>query len=310
MSRLPHPSTMAAQSRRPGARPGRLLALVGLVLVAALATGCDELSARHLIQEGNKEYGEQNYEKAAEYFQQSIAKHPGIDIAHHNLGITYSRMFKPGIETPENRAFADKAAEQFAIWLKKHPKDSKIQKLLTSLWVDAGEYEKAVAFWKTEHQANPTSREIIQRVAGIYFKSGDWRSSVEWYQKDIDVAPDKEGKIAGYSAIANLTFGLLFSSSAREKLQGVDRTEIAEVGLAAAGEGLKLDDTNIALTGICQGLWLNRAIANGPSWAMAIDRAEAQVFEQRARVLRAEAKKAQDAAADNAGTTPAPASGT
>ena len=74
---------------------------------------------------------------------------------------------------------------------------------------------------------------------------------------------------------------------------GVERTEIAEVGLQATGEGLALDANHLPLTGISQGLWNNHAIAQGQFWAAAIDRAEGQIFEQRARVLREEAKKNQ-----------------
>ena len=99
----------------------------------------------------------------------------------------------------------------------------------------------------------------------------------------------------------------------RDKVFGVERAEIAEIGLAAAEEGIKLDDKVIALWGTSQGLWNQRAIANGQSWAYQIDLAESQVFSQRARVLREEAKKAQAAAGGAAPAAPAgtpPGSGT
>lgn len=283
-------------------------ASVLVVAIALVCTGCDELSARRLIQKGNEDYAEQRYEAAAAKFEAALAKAPDLDIGHHNLAITYTRMFKPGLETPENKAIADKAATHFAKWLEKHPDDQKILSLLTGLWIDAGDYPKAIDFWKKEHDKDPKSRDVIQRVAGIYYRAGDWRQAIEWYRKDIEVAPDVAGKVAGYQTISNLAFNKVFSH--RDTVQGLDRTEIAEIGIEAAEAGIKLDPKAIPAWSIAVGLWNNHSIAHGPSWGGAIDRAEAQVFDQQARVLKDEAKKAQAAAGGAPGDPPvAPANG-
>lgn len=283
-------------------RPAPRTAFVTVLVLALIAlTGCDELSARRLVQKGNRDYSEQRYEDAAEKFEKALKKSPELDIAHHNLAITYARLFKPGLETPANKEIADKAANHFAKWLEKHPDDDKIRRLLTGLWIDAGDYERAIAFWKKEHDKNPKARDVIQLIAGIYLKSGDWRTALTWYEKDIGAAVDVPGKVSAYQSIAYLTFNKLFSN--RDKIFGAERTEIAEIGLAATAEGIKLDAKNAGLWSISAGLWNNHALANGQAWAQAIDRAEGQVFDQRARVLKDEAKKAQ--AAEGAGPVPA-----
>lgn len=264
--------------------------LTSLAIVAAVVLGgCDELSARSSVQSGNAAYGEQDYAKAAKHYENAVKLAPDLDVAYHNLGITYSRMFASGILTDANKAIAEKATTNLAKWLDKHPKDTKIRKLLTGLWIDSGDYPKALAYWTKEHEADPGARDVIQLIAGIHLKSGDWRTALVWYQKDVDAAPDAPGKISAYQSIANLAFGKLFNS--REKVVGAERTEIAEIGLEAAGKALELDPNNIALTSISAGLWNNRATAQGPFWAATIDRSEAQVFEQRVRVLKEEAKK-------------------
>ncbi|MBK9030922.1 MAG: hypothetical protein IPL61_06210 [Myxococcales bacterium] len=293
---------------RPAAPRGSSPSLSIIVAVAACVAlaGCNELSSRRSVQKGNGAYEDQNYDKAAAYFEDAIKQTPELEIAHHNLGITYSRMFKSGIDTPENKAIADKATTQLAWWLAKHPDDTKIRKLITGLWIDAGEYEKALEYWKKEHDRDPSSRDVLQTVAGIYLKSGDWRQGIDWYRKDVAAAKDTAGKIGALSAIVNVAFGKLFAG--REKVFATERAEIAEIGLAAAEEGIAMDDKVIALWGTSQGLWNQRALANGQSWAYQIDLAESQVFSQRARVLREEAKKAQAASAP--GTPGAPASGT
>lgn len=272
---------------------------LAMIFIVVGLGGCDDLNARSNIQKGNKAYEDQDYEKAAKLYEESIRLAPDLDVGYHNLGITYSRMFSAGLETPENKAIAEKATTNLAKWLEKHPKDAKIRKLLTGLWIDSGDYKKALEYWIKEHEAAPEARDVIQLVAGIYLKSGDWRTAIDWYRKDVDAAKDVPGKVSAYQSIANLTFGKLFSS--REKVVGAERAEIAEIGLEAAGAALELDPKSLALVSISAGLWNNRAIAHGPYWAAVLDRTEAQVFEQRARVLRDEAKKNQPA--------PAPATG-
>lgn len=270
-----------------------------MIIVAAASlvfgAGCDELSARQHVQKGNGQYAESNYKKAVDHYESAMKLAPDLDVAYHNAGIAYSRLFAAGVETAENKAIAAKATENLARWLEKHPKDVKIRKLLTGLWIDSGDYPKALAYWIKEHEATPKARDIIQLIAGIHLKSGDWRAAIDWYRKDVDAATDGPGKVSAYQSIANLTFSKLFNS--REKVIGVERTEIAEIGLEAAEKALEIDPNNLALTSISAGLWNNRASAHGPFWAATLDRAEAQVFEQRARVLREEAKKNQPAPA-------------
>jgi len=294
------PGARASFQRRPfGWRAGLV---VGLIAVAL--GGCDELSARSEIQKGNGSYNNRDWEGAVKHYETALRKAPHLDVAHHNLGITYSRMFHPGVETDENVAIANKAAEHLAIWLKSHPKDSKVRKLLTGLWIDSGNYNKALEYWTKLYEADPKARDVIQLIAGIHLKSGDWRAALDWYRKDVDAASDKAGKVSAYQAIANLTFNKIYSLDSREKVIGTERTELAEVGIEAAGKGLELDPENMALVGISAGLWLNHGTAQGPFWAATIDRAESQVFEQRARVLREQAKKDKPASSN-----PKPGSG-
>jgi tetratricopeptide (TPR) repeat protein len=281
-----------------------VLAAVALVSLS----GCDELSARRLVQKGNEDYSEQRYEAAAEKFERALQKVPDLDIAHHNLAIAYSRLFKPGLETPANKVIADKAATHFAKWLEKHPDDEKIRRLLTGLWIDAGDYPKAIEFWKKEHEKNPQARDVIQLIAGIYLKSGDWRAALEWYEKDVTTAVDVPGKVSAYQSIANLAFNKVFNK--RDVIQGLERTEIAEIGLNAAVKGIELDPKSVALWGIAVQLWKNHGLASGAQWALAIDDAEAQVYDQQARVLRAEAKKAQPAGGAGGAPPAAPGNGT
>lgn len=276
--------------RAAAARAHIVLVIIGIALAAVLG-GCNELSARSMVQKGNALFKEQEYEKAVVKYEAALKKSSGLTVVHHNLGLAYARQFRAGLETPENKVFADKATEHLSAWLAKHPGDTKVRKFLLNLWIEAGEYQRALDYYMSEHQKNPKNRELVQKIASIHMAMTDWRTAIEWLYKDVELAPDAAAKIAAYNSIANVAFGKLWSS--RAKVVGVERTEIAEVGLQATGAGLALDPKHLPLTGISQGLWNNHAIAQGQFWAAAIDRAEGQIFEQRARVLREEAKKNQ-----------------
>ena len=52
---------------------------------------------------------------ARERLLTEFAKAPDLEIAHHNLGITYSRMFKPGVDTPENKALGERIEAALAL---------------------------------------------------------------------------------------------------------------------------------------------------------------------------------------------------
>jgi tetratricopeptide (TPR) repeat protein len=280
---------------------------VALGLLAQV--GCDSLSARSLVQEGNSLYDDQEYEKAIVKYEAALAKDPKLGVIHHNLGLAYSRLFRPGVETPENKALVDKAAVHLKWWLDRHPNDAKVRKYLINMWVDASDYQPVLDFFMGEHQKDPQNRAIVEKIAGVHLARTDWRSSIEWYYKAVELAPDAQAKLANYTNIANVAFGQLWTSQARLKNRGTARTEIAEIGLGAAEKGLALgltaDSKHIQLTSYSQQLWNQHALAQGPYWAAQIDRAEAQTFEQQVRVLREEAKKNQPPAAPATATTPA-----
>ena len=274
------------------ARARVVLGTIGLS-VALAASGCNELGARTLVQEGNHLYDEQEYEKAIAKYEAALKKKSDLGVIHHNLGLSYARMFRPGVDTPENKALVDKAAEHLKWWLEHNPGDSKIRKFLLNMWVEAGDFQPVLDYFLAQHQSDPQNREFVQKVASIHLMMGDWHKSVDWYYKDVALAPDTAAKVAAHQTIANLAFGRLWTASARLKTQGAERLELVEVGLQAAEGGLALDPNHLALTSYSQQLWNQRAVAQGPYWAAAIDRVEGQVFEQRVNVLKEEAKKNQ-----------------
>src|SRR5690242_2102926 len=120
---------------RPMHQPRRtLVAAIAIVVVAALAgSGCKKFNSRRLINEGNKLYKAGKFEEAAKAYEDAL-KEEDIDTCHYNLGITYVKLFIPGSTSDKNKAYADRAAEELAKWLEKHPKDNDVRNMMTNVW--------------------------------------------------------------------------------------------------------------------------------------------------------------------------------
>lgn len=284
-----------------------VVASVAVVVGVLLGgTGCDEFSARRHVQEGNKLYKDGQFEKACVEFEAGL-KIKDLAIGHHNLGLCYSKLFSPGLKTPLNTERADKAGLHFQKYLETLPKGDRtansIRAMMSKLWIDAGDYQRALDYWKALHETDATNRDIIGQLADIEFKAGNWEASTQWYMKDAELSTDPAGKVRSYQNVGNVCWAVL---SNKDKV-GDQRIRAADVGIAALQKAEAIQPKNGEVIGLMASIYNFRALAHGASWAAAIDRATSQTYAQRQRVLAEEAKKAQQAAPGAASPTPATA---
>jgi tetratricopeptide (TPR) repeat protein len=277
--------------------------IAGVFIVALLvmsSAGCDQLSARRHIQNGTGLFEDDKYEEAAAEFEAGLKIDPSLDIGHYNAGLTYYKLFRPGVETPENKGYADKAVEHFQAWLKGNPTDADTQMLVSEIWVNNKDYEKALAYWTGEHDAKPKDPGPIKQLASINFKAGRFDETVKWYEVEAEVEPKKDDQVLAYLSVGRFAFIKLQDTA---KTLGEDRIHIADLGIAALQKAADLDPKSIEAENMQGALYNFRALAHGAYWAGAIDRAIALHHQSRGHVLRDEAKKAKGQ------TPPAPAPG-
>jgi tetratricopeptide (TPR) repeat protein len=232
---------------------------------------------------------------------------------------------------------ADLAAQHFQVWIKAQPGDDEIKKqviearaafeaatkadnkseiivtqkrvddllvkdqtrkLMSLLWMDSEQYPKAIAYWEGLLVDRPNDPEIIGQLAGINLKAGNWRKSIEWYNKIAAITTDANSKVAQYQFIGNVAWAKLNSRS----LIGPEAIELADRGIGALQHASEIQPNNSRVVSLQGALFNFRSTAHGASWAAAIDRASAQDQAAAARVLSEQAKKA-------AGTPAAPAPG-
>ncbi len=239
---------------------------------------------------------------------------------------------------------ADLAAQHFQLWIKAQPSDDEIKKELaeasaalaeakkadnksaqgelqrkidelqtkdqtrkqmTLLWTDSEQYRKALDYWGGLLNDKPNDPEIMGVLAGINLKAGDWRKSIEWYNKVAAVTMDPSSKVAAYQFIGYVAWSKLNSRT----LPGTDAVELADRGIGALQHAAEIQPQNPRPVGLAASIFNFRSTTHGASWAAAIDRATAQDLLKLSRVLADEAKKAQGQPAGAPPSTPAPAAG-
>jgi tetratricopeptide (TPR) repeat protein len=264
-----------------------LVAAIAIVVAALVSTGCKKFNSRRLINEGNKLYKAGKFEEAAKTYEAAL-KEEDIDACHYNLGITYVKLFIPGSTSDKNKEYADRAAEELAKWLEKHPKDNDVRNMMTNVWIDSEQFEKALAFWQKEYDADPKNRDVISQLAGINLKADRFDEMVRWVMLDVELAPNNEGKIKSLVGIGNAVFQALRD---KEKNTGQRRIHIADTGISALQKVVQLDPDNEPSQGLLTAIYNFRALAQGASWAASIDRASSQNHDAKHRVQLEELKK-------------------
>lgn len=340
--------------RLDGIRP--LLAIAVVCAVAVSGMGCKELDGRNRVRKGNRYFRETRFIDSVTEYEKALTE---VDdpIVHYNLGLSYSKVFKPGLDKPvrlgikgssacdaipkveytpaqvcvkeddrrfddcdeknvcassyqcqkvdlcvlKNEALAEAAATHFLAWLNAHQDDEETRKLMTQVWIDSSQFDKALEYWSGQLKAKPDNAEIMGNLAGINLKAGDWRKSIEWYTKVAEIAKDESARIGAYQFIGNVAWSKLNSKT----LTAVETIELADRGIGALQKAAEIAPKNAKLYGLQASIFNFRALANGASWASAIDRASAQDLQRYSRVLAEEAKKAAGEATPTApGTTP------
>ena len=177
----------------------------------------------------------------------------------------------------------------------------KTRALLTQMWIDSDQYDKAIGYWSQMLQEKPNDPDIMGSLAGINLKAGDWRKSIEWYLKVADATTDVAAKVAAYQFIGNVAWSKLNSKT----LPGPDALELADRGIGALQKASALQPDSPRPVGLQASIFNFRALTQGASWAASFDRASAADLQHATRVLNDKAKKA--AAGGASAPTPPPA---
>jgi tetratricopeptide (TPR) repeat protein len=290
--------TRSAAGRRLAARSVAASAVAAALLAGS---GCEEIGARRTIQRANKLYGEGRFSQAVEEYETALKVAPHLAAGHHNAGLAYLKLFKPGDESPKNLSYANAAAQHLTIYLQSNPGDVKIIDLLTRLWVDSGNYQKALSYWEGELQKDPRSREVILRLAAINNQAGRYDEAVRWHQRRAEFETDPGAKAKAYKDIGQLQWHQLMKPDAVDE----KRLYLADVGIAALQKAAALEPGDADVQTLLASLYEHRSHAHGASWARIVEAASTLQHRTRWRDLKQAGTPGSAPAGAPAGTAPA-----
>jgi tetratricopeptide (TPR) repeat protein len=134
-----------------------------LLLLAALANGLHaQTTAREIFNQGVSAFKSGNYSEAADRFKSVIALDFAFPDVRLYLGTTYTQQFIPSVESPENRAYATAAIDQFRNVLDTDPKNLLAAQSLASLYYNLKDFRKAEEWNQQVLAINPND------VAALY----------------------------------------------------------------------------------------------------------------------------------------------
>jgi tetratricopeptide (TPR) repeat protein len=191
----------------------RCQAFVLAILTPVLAAGCSQVRAKSAFKDGNKAYKEENFRKAIEHYERAISLDPAMTEALFYLGSAHQAMYRPGKETPENKAHLDEAIRQFKASLEANngatPNLKKVRfntlAALTGIYSDAPykDFDQALSFADQLVKENPTDPKNLFAMANLYEKFDKIEKAEETYKKVVELNPDDAKACAALAGFYN-----------------------------------------------------------------------------------------------------------
>jgi tetratricopeptide (TPR) repeat protein len=143
------------------------LLLTGLSISAQ--TREPSTQARDTLNRGVSAFRNADYEAAIALFKQAFALDPDFTVAEVYLATAYAQRFVPGVQTRENRAFADNAIDTFKHILTQDPSNINAVLGLASIYQNTNRLQDAREMYLTGSKLNPQNPTPFYCIGSI-----DW----------------------------------------------------------------------------------------------------------------------------------------
>jgi tetratricopeptide (TPR) repeat protein len=197
---------------RKGARGAAALAIVvGVGMSSAACAKIGELKAMMRFKEANVAYQGQNYPRAIELYEETLANNPNMTQVHFFLGNSYDNTYLPGSDDPANRAKLDKAIEQYTLGGENIPDDTPENKKLKILSLQYLAATYGSDKLDDPAKAEPVIQELIRldpaepgnyvQLAKLYQDAGVYDEAEKMYVYATQARPSDTGalmQLAGF----------------------------------------------------------------------------------------------------------------
>jgi len=187
---------------------------VALILIAPMLTvGCARVRARSAFKDGNKAYKEENFKQAVKDYQHAVDLDPTMAEAMFYLGSAHQAQFRPGKDTPDNKAHLDEAIKQYKDSLAANTSATENLKKarfnclasLTAIYSDAPykDFDQALSYAEQLVKENPTDSKNLFAMANLYEKFEKIDKAEETYKKVTEVNPNDAKACAALAGFYN-----------------------------------------------------------------------------------------------------------
>ena len=150
-----------------------------LAILVATSSGCgviNRIRAKNQLNEAARAYREGKFEEAEQHSRQAAELDPTNKTAPMFIARTLHAQYRPGVQTPDNIAKAQKAIDAYQKILDANPKDDEAYKAIAYLYGAIKEDDK-LRKWITARAANEATEPEKRAEAYIVLASKDWDCS-------------------------------------------------------------------------------------------------------------------------------------
>jgi tetratricopeptide (TPR) repeat protein len=212
---------------------------VAVMVMASGSTGCN-FSERMHLKRGNELYTAQKYEEAIGEYAKLLQINPDSWDGNYLTAVCYLALYHPGSEHPKDKEYAEKGLAAFEKTLSLTPPNpearEKTEKYYLGFLDATGDKDKAIAYLEGQLKSRPTELPLINQIATLYQKKGDFENALNYFQKRAEMEPNS--KEAWYTLGVNCW--------ARSYKGGVavsqeEREQVVDRGIAAFEKALAID---------------------------------------------------------------------
>lgn len=158
-----------------------------------LAPGCDRFKQQVLLKKGNELYSAQKYDEAIKQYEQLLKIDPKSWDGNYLTAVSYLALYHPGSEHPKDKEYAEKGLAAFERTLELQAPSpevrEKTEKFYLSFLDSAGDKDKAIAYLEKQLAGRPNDLALINQIATLYQKKGDFTKALEYFEKRANMDP-------------------------------------------------------------------------------------------------------------------------
>ncbi|HEV2176791.1 MAG TPA: tetratricopeptide repeat protein [Terriglobia bacterium] len=179
----------------------RLAALCGVLVLAAVSSGCNKLKARDQLNKGVNAYRNAQFQAAIDHFQQAVSLDPTYVNARLYLAMSYFQQYVPGGDSADNLKAGKQAIDAFGDVLKMDPQNATALATIGLIYYNMKDFDKAKEFQQKRTEAEPNNPEPYYWIGVINWavcyknnadaRAGDSKLSTPNAQGDLPPLPEK-----------------------------------------------------------------------------------------------------------------------